>query len=190
MAIHNNSEFYFPKQFIQAGFAHDFIGYKVNSWFVWTEQSKAGIPIFWEGDVLTKNGFTCSYQRNVYHGKKIFSLDWGGSFSFWKSQQNNTSIVALSVFPLLRFWYFRRPLFDMYFNYSVAGPSFITPVLIDGYDTGKHFTFQDFLGIGVFLGKHRKLNAELKIIHYSNGGMFASNPGVDVPLMLNFGYAF
>ncbi|HWJ25865.1 MAG TPA: acyloxyacyl hydrolase, partial [Flavisolibacter sp.] len=78
----------------------------------------------------------------------------------------------------------------LYFNYSVAGPSYISKVVIDSSETGKHFTFQDFMGMGIFAGKNRHLNAEIKIQHYSNGNIFPRNAGVKVPLTFNLGYAF
>lgn len=187
---YSDTTYFFPRQMIQVGAAHDFIGYKVNTWFVWTEQNKKAIPIFWLGDVLTRHGFHMTYQRNVFHTRKAFSLDWGGSISYWRSQINNTPIFTMSLYPVLRFWMLRTNPVDLYFTYSAAGPSFISVVDIDGLDTGEHFTFQDFLGIGTYFGKNREFNAEFKIMHYSNGGLFTSNPGVDVPLMMNIGYAF
>lgn len=182
--------YYFPKQLLQIGIANDFVGYNPNNWFVWTATNKKGIPIFWKGEVLTSKGFTFNYQKNIFHSRKSFSFDWGTSFSYWKSQEEDTIIIALSVFPVLRFWLLRRQKLDVYFTYSPAGPTYLTPVIIDGHNTGNHFTFQDFLGFGSFFGKDKQLNVELKITHYSNGGIFSSNPGVDVPVMLNLGYAF
>jgi len=35
-----------------------------------------------------------------------------------------------------------------YFNYSLAGPTFISKTTIDTNETGKQFTFQDFMGVG------------------------------------------
>ncbi len=66
---------------------------------------------------------------------------------------------------------------DFYFNYSAAGPAYISKVVLDDKNTGKHFTFQDFMGIGIFAGKKRNINAEIKIQHYSNGNIFTANPG-------------
>lgn len=186
----NESGYIFPKQKIQIGAAHDFVGYGFNSLFYWTNDNKLAIPIFWQGDILTKHGIAISYQKNVFHTKKSFSLDWGASFTYSRSQLNNTPILAISVFPVLKFWLLRTNPFDFYFDYSAAAPCFITPSIIDGLDTGENFTFQDFLGFGFYFGATRNLNVEFKIIHYSNGGMFDVNPGVDLPLMLNLGYAF
>jgi len=79
---------------------------------------------------------------------------------------------------------------DAYFYYSVAGPSYISKAIIDGVETGEHFTFQDTMGAGIFFGEKRNMNAELKIGHYSNGNIFPLNGAVKIPLSLNLGYAF
>ena len=36
---------------------------------------------------------------------------------------------------------------DIYFNYSLAGPTFISKTTIDTNEIGKQFTFQDFMGV-------------------------------------------
>jgi hypothetical protein len=46
------------------------------------------------------------------------------------------------------------------------------------------------MGIGIYSGKHRNINAEIKIGHYSNGDLFPQNNGVMTPLTFNLGYAF
>ena len=46
------------------------------------------------------------------------------------------------------------------------------------------------MGIGVFAGKNRHLNASVKINHYSNGNIFTQNAGVKIPLTFSLGYAF
>ncbi|HKH63798.1 MAG TPA: acyloxyacyl hydrolase, partial [Flavitalea sp.] len=96
----------------------------------------------------------------------------------------------LSVFPLFRFTFIRTRPADLYFYYSVAGPTFISKTKIDDVNTGKHFTFQDLMGLGIFSGKNRNINAEVRIGHYSNGNIFPYNEGVKVPLTFNLGYAF
>ena len=56
--------------------------------------------------------------------------------------------------------------------------------------TGRHFTFQDFMGVGAFLGKARRVSAVLKINHYSNGNLLTDNAGIKVPLTLGLGLTF
>ena len=91
---------------------------------------------------------------------------------------------------MFRFTAVRTKPADLYFMYSVAGPTFISKTRIDGNETGRHFTFQDMMGMGVFAGKSRKLNAEINIGHYSNGNLFSENAGVKIPLTFNVGWAF
>jgi hypothetical protein len=180
-----NSGFFFPKNMIQVGFTGNAFGYGVND-FV----SNKTFPIFWGGDVQVRQGFSIHYQHNVFHGRKLFSFDLGASFSYLESRVNKNKFYTLSVFPLFRFALLHTKPADLYFNYSLAGPAFISLVNIDNTPTGKRFTFQDFMGMGVFIGKHRNMNVEINIAHYSNGDLFPDNNGVKVPLTFNLGYTF
>ena len=177
--------YWFPDQLFQVGYSTNTFGYNVNDYV-----SGKVLPIFWGGDANVKHGIVAHYQRNVFHTRKVFSLDIGASLSYWSSKKEGNNFYTASVYPLLRFTALRIRPFDLYFNYSVAGPSYISKVVIDSSETGKHFTFQDFMGMGIFAGKNRHLNAEIKIQHYSNGNIFPRNAGVKVPLTFNLGYAF
>jgi len=44
------------------------------------------------------------------------------------------------------------------------------------------------MGIGMFTGKKKNLNAGLRIAHFSNGNIFSENNGVKVPLTFSLGY--
>jgi opacity protein-like surface antigen len=174
----------FPANMIRGGVTTNSLSYGVNDLF-----SKK-IPIFWGGHVLTRYGATFDYERNVFHTKKIFAFDLGASASFWRSDLNGESFRTLSAYPLFRFFMLRSEPADVYFNYSLAGPTFISESIIDGQETGARFTFQDFMGIGTLLGKNRHLNVELGIKHFSNGNLFPTNASVKIPLTFSVGYAF
>jgi hypothetical protein len=92
--------------------------------------------------------------------------------------------------PVMRFNAVRTKPADFYIFYSLAGPTYISKVVIDDQNTGKHFTFMDYMGIGVFAGKNRKINAEININHYSNGNIYSQNPGLKIPLTFNVGYSW
>ncbi len=175
----------FPANLLQVGYTSNFLGYGVNNFF-----SNKIFPIFWGGDVEVKKGISIHYQRNIFHGRKVFSLDWGASFSYWKSKVKNEGFYTISLFPLVRFTAFHFNKADLYFNYSVAGPTFISKVRVDNNKIGKKFTFQDFMGMGINTGKQRKINAEIRIAHYSNGNLFPDNNGVKIPLTFNMGFVF
>ncbi|MCX6230127.1 MAG: acyloxyacyl hydrolase [Bacteroidetes bacterium] len=173
----------FPHHLIQLAYSTNAFSYGVNRLF-----SDEGIPIFWGGKIFIEQGISLSYQQNIFHTKKVFSLDWGSNASFWRTNINKENFYTLSVFPVLRFTFLRTDNADFYFNYSVAGPTFISRINLDEHISGKNFTFQDFMGLGFYAGKNRKFNSEIKIIHYSNGNIFTLNPGITIPLTFNIGY--
>jgi lipid A 3-O-deacylase PagL/OmpA family protein len=174
----------FPDNLVQVGYATDAFGFSLNDFFNET------VPIFWGGDVKVKRSVvSLQWERNLFHTKKIFALDLGASFSSWRSR-DDMGFRTLSVFPVLRFTFLRSTPADVYASFSQAGPTYISRVVIDGLPTGSHFTFQDFMALGVFFGPDRRWNLELNLNHYSNGNLMADNAGVMVPLALKFGYAF
>jgi hypothetical protein len=177
--------FIFPRNLIQIGYATDAGGFGVNH-FV----SGGVLPIFWGGLAQVKHGVAVRYQRNVFHTRKVFSLDFGASVSSWTSRAAGEGFYAVSVFPEFRFTLVRLRGADFYLNYSLAGPTSISRTAIDANDTGRHFTLQDFMGMGVYAGRDRRINAEIHIAHYSNGNLFPRNAGVSIPLTFDLGFTF
>jgi lipid A 3-O-deacylase PagL len=78
----------------------------------------------------------------------------------------------------------------VFVEYSLAGPTIISRAIIDGQNTGSRFTFQDFMGAGVFLGRRRRAHVGVKINHYSNGNLISENAGLKIPLTLSLGWTF
>jgi len=176
------SGYYFAKHVLQASFTTNALGYGVNDLFSKT------LPLFWGGAAHLKQGFSVHYQRNIFHARKVFSLDWAAGVGYWKSRNNNDGFMTFSLYPVLRFTAVRSPKTDLYFEYTVAGPTYISKTLIDNEKTGRHFTFYDAMGIGMFTGKKKNLNAGIRIAHFSNGNIFPQNNGVKVPLTFSLGY--
>ena len=173
----------FPRQIVQVEYSSG-TGYAVNN-FV-----SRKVPIFWGGHAKVDFGIAPHYERNVFHTRRVFGLDVGASAGFYKTRENDDRFYTLSVYPLFRFTFLRAGVADMYFAYSLAGPTYISKIVLDDLDTGRHFTFQDFMGIGWFVGRSRNLNIGVKINHYSNGNIFTQNAGVKIPLTFSLGYAF
>jgi hypothetical protein len=181
----SNTGLIFPKQVLQVGYTTNAPGYGLNN-FV----SRGAVPIFWAADAQVASGFSLNYERNVFHTRRTFSLDWGGGASIWKAGTEGQIFATASLYPVFRFTAIRTPPFDLYFNYSLAGPTFISRTVIDGEETGRRFTFQDFMGLGAFIGHRKKTKAEIRISHYSNGNLFPQNAGVTVPLTVIVGRSF
>jgi opacity protein-like surface antigen len=183
VAANREAGFTFPHQILQVEYSSG-TGYAVND-FV-----SRRVPIFWGGHARVDFGIAPHYERNVFHTRKLFGLDVGASAGFYRTRQNDDRFYTLSLYPLFRFTFLRTRLADMYFAYSLAGPTYISKIVLDGLDTGRHFTFQDFMGIGWFAGRNRHVNGGVKINHYSNGNIFTQNAGVKIPLTFSVGYAF
>lgn len=173
----------FPRTMILAGITSNAAGYGVND-----ALSKGAIPVFWGGDAHVRRGLSFSYQRNIFHARRVFAMDWAVHFGLWSSRDLQERFFTASLNPVLRFHAIRTRTAIFFFEYSVAGPTFITRNRVDNVPLGRRFTFHDFMGVGVFAGRQRKLQAGLRIAHYSNGNLYPQNDGVKVPLTLNLGY--
>ncbi|MBL7730964.1 MAG: acyloxyacyl hydrolase [Chitinophagaceae bacterium] len=177
------SGYHFPRQLLQVSYTTNALGYGVNN-----AVSKGPVPIFWGGEAHLRQGVSINYQRNIFHTSKVFAFDWGATAGWWKTRQNGDAFYTLSLYPVLKFTALRSKTCDLFFEYSVAGPTFISKTLLDGKNTGRKFTFQDFMGAGIVAGKQKNLNAGIRIAHFSNGNIYPNNDGVKVPLTFSLGY--
>lgn len=185
VAKNSSGHYAFPHNVIQIGYSTNAIGYGINYWF-----SKAPIPVFWDGNIRATHGITLQYQRNSFHGRRFFQIDWGANVSYFQTELNKQDFFTVSLYPAMRFWPLRTKPFDLYFNAAVAGPTYFSEKMLDNRITGEHFTFYDYLGMGFLMGEKRNLNFEFRIAHYSNGNIFYDNPGILIPMCFNLGYAF
>lgn len=143
-------------------------------------------PIMWTATHKADSGMTFLYEWNVFHTQKYFSVNFGTNFSWW-SMQSQTQLAITFLFDL-RFWLFHTKSFNPYVTWSIAAPTLISRRIFGQANLGKHFLFQDFLGIGTEIGKH--FDISLRLYHYSNGDLFLHNNGFDVPSVLSIGYLF
>lgn len=174
-----------PKQWVQLAYTTNALGYGVNNFLADNK-----VKVFWGGRVHVKQGAALNYQYNVVNFAKVLSFDCGVNVAWWQTSVKEEQFFTFSIFPVLRLNYLQTKFVDAYLYYTVAAPSYITKTVLDDIETGKHFTFMDNMGIGVFMGERKNYNLELKIGHYSNGGLFPPNWGVKVPITMNLGYAF
>ncbi len=174
----------FPKHQLMIEYSTNSMGYGVNAFF-----SEGTIPLFWGGAVEVESGLSANYHRNIFHTRTVFSLDIGASASYFNTI-HGSDFYTLAAYPLFRFTFLRTQPADMYFFYILGGPTYISDSTIDGIDTGKRFTFHDYMGLGLLAGPSRSIIAEIKIGHYSNGNIFSQNVGVKIPLTFAIGYAF
>lgn len=189
-----NNEYFFPKNIFQISYGTGALGFGMNEFFSMNVKvgdfESLGIPVFWLGEIKAQHAFSLTYQKLIYRSQKVFSLDWGVSATYFQSRRGKTNVFAFSIFPVLRFYLWRTKDYDFYTNYSIIGPAFISKSDIDNTKTGPKITYQDTMGFGVFFGKERKYNFELRIMHYSNGNIFTRNDGVAIPVQFTLGKTF
>jgi hypothetical protein len=174
-----------PRNIIQVGYITDALGFGVNDFF-----TKGKVSIFWHGSINVANGFSVDYQRNLFHTRRFFAIDWGVEISSWKSMVDGERFFTVSLYPVLRIPLIRTNPVEFYVSYSLAGPSLITTNNVDGQAIGRIFTFQDYMASGVYLGRKRRVTAEVRIGHYSNANIFPQNPGLTIPIGFYFGSTF
>jgi hypothetical protein len=197
--LNSGSSMFHPHQWLQIGYSGNQAGYGVNNFI------SRDLGIFWGGRLQIDKAMMVQFQRNIFHTNKWFAIDWGLNAAFWVPEPSVTNSMlsvdsqttkvsdpegeattevfyTLSIYPVFRLNFLQTKLADLYFFYSVAGPSFISKSTINGIDLGRKFIFTDTMGFGAFAGKNRKFAFEVRIGHFSNGNMFPSNPGVKVPL--------
>ena len=168
-----------------------------NRGFIYLDCPHPPSPIFWEALAKVKNGIQLNYQRLLYDNGGRFGVFIGAGFSRYKSFDTNY-IYAESLFPVLRYWFIRTQHVDLYFDYSVAGPTILSHRtigeeengVVKEKDLGGYFIFQDFLGLGAVMGRRHAFNIDVRLVHYSNGDILPRNPGFDVPIMVYLGYSF
>lgn len=178
----SGTKYFFPKSTVQLSLSTHTSGYEVNN--VISEK----MHIFWGGVVQISHGLSINYLKNVFHVYKVFALDIGASAGYFKTNLNREEMATLSAFPVFRFNLLRTNKVDGYLYYSVAGPSYISKTKLDETEIGRRFTFRDFMGVGLYAGRKRKINFETSIGHFSNGNLFPNNSGVKIPLTFTLGY--
>jgi hypothetical protein len=102
------------------------MGYGVNDAF-----SKGLVPIFWAGAAHVRKGISLSYQRNIFHARKVLAIDWAAHIGFWQSNLKEENFFSLSLNPVLRFHAIHTQPMDIFLEYSVAGPAFISRTNVD-----------------------------------------------------------
>ena len=176
----NNVPEHFKRQIVYVGYANR------NFWN--PNIPRPPSPLFWRASTHADQGFMLMYIHRITHTRQNFGANWGVDLgNWWHDKQHQMSGSAFFDF---RFWPFTTPLLAPYLEYSVAGITLLSKQHFAGSDLGTNFLFQDFMGAGVRLGRHRNLELSLKLVHYSNGDIFTTNPGFDVPLVMMLGYAF
>ena len=73
------------------------------------------MPIFWGGNAKVDIGVAPHYERNVFHTRRTFALDFGTSAGVDMTRQKDDRFFTASVYPLFRFTFLHARWADVYF---------------------------------------------------------------------------
>ncbi len=71
-----------------------------------------------------------------------------------------------------------------------AAPSYISETHLGLRSLGGHFTFNDFVGVGTYIGPEREWSLGWSWRHISNLGIYEPNMGIDIPFYVVLGRRF
>lgn len=144
------------------------------------------IPVkyfFWSAGTEIDKGFLLSYERNIFSTPSRFSLHLGANSGILYRHKENISVYSLYLAP--RFWIMNFKNVRAFLNVSAGGLSLLSKNIINNRKLGSKFIFQDFIGLGIQIGKKIATEVSLNFYHYSNGSLLKNNPGFDIPACLS-----
>lgn len=122
--------------------------------------------------------------------KNWYNLTLSGDLGNWESSfsQNKhlfTTAVALSFRPYIFNTATVHP-----FGLISAGPAYLSERHFGRNSQGANFAFQSIVGAGVELGREKRVDLTLRLIHYSNAYLFNPNQGFNIFYIGSIGYLF
>src|SRR5690606_22188950 len=98
-----------------------------------------------------------------------------------------TTLNIYSLAPVIRYTFNRHSYFRPYLDISI-GIAYLNHTRFEDRNLGMHFSFQDRMGVGTYIGASEQFSVGVHAVHYSNAHLADHNSGVTVPLALDIGY--
>lgn len=128
--------------------------------------------------------------ERAYNGVRLdVDCDFGVNYLTVNSRDVSTkSLIVVALTPMFYLKRIPAPTWvDPYIAFGI-GPAYLTRKQLGDRNLGGHFGFQDLIGLGVHLGKGKKLAFSYAYIHYSNAGIFKPNQGIDIKHLFSLSY--
>ena len=147
-------------------------------------------------------GSNVEYQQNsvvdinytfyhVFFGKTDrWEFRAGAGYSYlWTNIEENSDLHVVSA-PLTIRWYFKETTYFKPYLNATAGPSLMSSRYLGLQEQGSRFIFNDYFGVGTYVGKEKVWELSWSWRHLSNALLFPPNPGFDVPFTFSVGRVF
>jgi len=139
---------------------------------------------------FTNSGVFISGEFASLKKKSWLSLTFNGAVGEWFSTtpaHKNLTTVAASIASRFYIWHSAK--FHPFILASV-GPSYLSNKKFGHNTQGSHFSFQSILGVGFELGQQKRLDINLRFVHYSNANLIKPNEGYNIFYVVSVGYLF
>lgn len=138
----------------------------------------------------TNSGFFLSSDFMSITQSRWINLTLNGALGQWHTtSDSNKDMFTAALSLALRFYPFDTQTVHPFFIAS-AGPAFISTRRFNDNLQGANVTFQTAGGLGFEFGDARRFDLNLRLIHFSNAGIFDPNNGYNFLYVLSIGYLF
>ncbi len=115
------------------------------------------------------------------------TLGLGASW-LWNDFDEHEVFIG-SLVPTFRYFLAESESMDFYVFVS-TGFSYMTEPSLGQQLLGGYFAFNDFFGLGAYMGPEQDWSVNVCWRHISNAGLFDPNEGIDIPFYLMVGHRF
>jgi hypothetical protein len=146
-------------------------------------------PIFWTANLNADYSFFVGIDKNFFSYKDYVKFFYGANLGVLGTNKKVVDqVYVLSMHLLSKFYLLHLAKFKLYLLYSPGGLSLLSNRKFATTKFSNNFVFENQIGFGFTTSLIKNTEFFAKIYHFSNGGLFPVNGGIDIPLV--FGMSF
>lgn len=133
-----------------------------------------------------------NYDPQLFQWRRFNVYFDGGLSQLWVTKSNCAyyrTVTIYSAAPVIRYtfrqWHCIHPFLEM-----SIGLAYLNHTHFAKRNLGIHFSFQDRMGVGMFIGSSQQFSVGLHSVHYSNAHLSNHNSGITALVVLDLGYRF
>lgn len=134
--------------------------------------------------VFLNADFTTIKEKNWVH------ITFNGSLGkFWTNEPVNKDLFTAALSLAFRFYPLNANSVHPFFLASV-GPAYLSERKFGLNNQAANVAFQSVLGLGAEFGKARRVDLNMRMVHYSNASLMRPNEGFNIFYIVSLGYLF
>lgn len=138
----------------------------------------------------TNSGEFLSAEFMPIKQKDWVNVTFNGSLgNFYSTAPVNKDLFTTALSLAFRFYKFSTPKIHPFFLAS-AGPSYMSNRHFGYNNQASNFAFQSVVGAGLEFGKLKRVDLNVRLVHYSNAYLMIPNEGFNIFYIVSLGYLF